>query len=211
VGANHLGIGTRKGRSFWPLYETVLPVEAVTGASSTTHDEMMFGRPDRLKVFVSSEMRSKALEHERLVVAEAAEETSAHFAWYWERDADAGPYSSERICLGHARTSDCLVLILADKLTDITRQEFYEAKQAGAAVFIFVRNGDTLDEDATTFLEAERPEAVYKRFQSASDLRTSVTRALMRHIVDSARRQQFARVSYGPSHLPATFGTEAAS
>lgn len=156
-------------------------------------DELLYGRPDRLKVFVSSEMRSGKLRGERTAAAEAIEDSGFHFAWYWERDADAGPYSSEPVCLGHARTSDCLVLILGGPLTPITRREYEEAWRAGAACFIFVHSEVELDAEASEFLKQEMPHAIYKSFGSPDELKTAIVRSLLRHAVQSARRYQHDR------------------
>lgn len=159
----------------------------------TVRDELLFGRPTKLKVFISSEMRSKNLERERLAAADAVEEVGIHFAWYWERDANAGPFSSEVVCLGQARTSDCLILILGETLTSITRSEYLEAQGAGASCFIFTKVGCTRDSDSEEFLARERKHAIYKNFETAGDLRSAVIDALLTHAVQAARRDQMAR------------------
>lgn len=156
-------------------------------------DEMLFGRPDLLKVFVSSEMRSGQLTAERVAVAKAIEESGMHFAWYWERDADAGPFSSEGICLGQSRTSDCFILILGEKLTEITSKEYTSARRSGAHCIIFTKVGCTRDPEAEQFIEQERQHVTYKPFSSTADLRSVVTAALVRHAVQAARRDQMSR------------------
>ena len=159
----------------------------------TVRDELLFGRPDRLKVFISSEMRSGLLNEERIAAADAVEESGYHFAWYWERDADAGPYSSEGVCLGQARTSDCLILLLATDLTPITQMEYEEAKSAGATCFLFVRSGSELSEEASIFLKREMPSAIYKKFRSPIELRSAIVQGLLRNAVQAARRHQMER------------------
>lgn len=161
----------------------------------SVRDELLFGRPEKLKVFVSSEMRSKRLAAERVAAAAAAEELGVHFAWYWERDANAGPYSSENVCLGQARTSDCLVLILGEILTDITRREYFEARDAGAGCFIFAKVGCMRDDDAALFLSEQRnrENVTSKSFETVADLRTAVVRSLLMYTVQAQRRYQMAR------------------
>lgn len=159
----------------------------------TVRDELLFGRPPKLKVFISSEMRTHSLDAERVAAAEAVEEVGIHFAWYWERDADAGPYSSEVVCLGQARTSDCLILILGSTLTDITRKEYFEAQGAGASCFIFTKVGTDRDATAEAFLKAERGHVTYKTFETAADLRSGIVDALLQHAVQAARRDQMTR------------------
>lgn len=159
----------------------------------TIRDELLFGRPPKLKVFISSEMRSKNLEDERLAAADAVEEGRFHFAWYWERDANAGPFSSEVVCLGQARTSDCLILILGETLTPITRSEYFQAQEAGASCFIFTKVRCTRDPEAEAFLVQERQHAIYKNFETAGDLRSAILDALLTHAVQAARRDQMAR------------------
>ena len=159
----------------------------------TVRDELLFGRPSKLKVFISSEMRTHSLDAERVAAAEAVEEIGIHFAWYWERDADAGPYSSENVCLGQARTSDCLVLILGSTLTDITRKEYFEARGAGASCFVFTKVGCERDETAESFLSTEREHITYKTFETPGDLRSVIVAALLQHAVQATRRDQMTR------------------
>lgn len=171
----------------------VAPWICAWGSGVALRDELLFGRPDRLKVFVSSEMRSGLLEAERVAAADAIEQSGYHFAWYWERDANAGPYSSEGVCLGHARTSDCLILLLATDLTPITRMEYQEAKEAGAACFLFVHSGRELSQEAEEFLKREMPHTIYRKFGSPSELQSAIVQSLLHHAVQGARRQQLER------------------
>lgn len=152
-------------------------------------EDVLYGRPAAmLKVFISSEMRSLRLQKERSEAARAVEATGWHFAWYWERDAQAGPYSSEDLCVKQARSSDRLVLILGQDLTPITKREYREAAAAGVACFIFVHAGVTRSAEAEAFLTRERPRSVYKTFGSPAELRTVLTEALIQHSILEARQ-----------------------
>ena len=51
----------------------------------------------------------------------------------------------------HARTSDYLILVLGETLTEVTRDEYLAAKQAAAAVIIFVPVDCERDEEAEAF------------------------------------------------------------
>src|SRR5438876_10064041 len=89
-------------------------------------DELALRGP-ATRIFISSKMAGGAFKNERPAAARAIESLPEFRAWYWERDARAGPYSSRDLCTKTARTSDGLVLILGDELTPITRDEFVAA------------------------------------------------------------------------------------
>ncbi len=156
-------------------------------------NDVVFGRPQRLKVFVSSEMRSGRLSEARQAVADAIEESGFHDAWYWERDGHAGPFSSGPVCVGHAETSDYLILVLGETLTEITRDEYYAAKAAAAAVIIFVPVDCERDEEAERFFRTEAATVTYGKFRSAADLRSRVLNALQAHAVRALRERQLER------------------
>ncbi len=158
-------------------------------------DDLVFGRPQSLKVFVSSEMRSGRLSEVRIAVAEAIEESGFHHAWYWERDGHAGPFSSRPVCIGNARTSDYLILVLGETLTEITRDEYYAAKGEAAAVIIFVPQDCERDEEAETFFQAEATTVTYGKYSSPADLKVRVLDALRTHAVRSLRERQLGRQS----------------
>src|SRR3954447_15784974 len=103
--------------------------------------ELIFGRADRLKVFVSSKMTGGVLKPERRAAVRIIERFPSMRAWAWERDAVAGAYYSEEECVGNAATSEALVLILEDELTQVTRKEYIAAKRAGAHRIILHRTG----------------------------------------------------------------------
>lgn len=133
------------------------------------YNEELFSRPStEAKIFVSSHMgRRNVLRAERKAAADAIESTGFARAWYWERDAHAGPYSSERLCVGAAATSDGLVLILARKLTRVTRMEYQAAYGAGVPCFIFFKEGVRRDPDVNAFIaNGRRRDAVVVSFGS---------------------------------------------
>ena len=119
-------------------------------------EEILFGRPQLLKIFVSSQMRGNRLTRERLAAVDAIETTQMATAWHWERDATAGPYCSRKVCVGHASTSDGLVLILGSRLTSITAAEYHAAKRAGVPRYMFLKDGSRRDKRAKNFIARER-------------------------------------------------------
>lgn len=149
----------------------------------------LFGRPTALKVFVSSRMRGGVLNGERNAAARAIEGTGLAQAWYWERDARAGPYSSEGVCLGHARTCDALVLILAQDLTRVTRAEYVAAKGEGAACFIMLKDGVARTKEVHKFIAGEQEHAITVEFRNVSELGTLIVEALRHNAVQATRRQ----------------------
>ena len=138
----------------------------------------LYARPPKLKIFVSSQMAGFVLDAERQAAVKAIESTGFAAPWSWEHDAHAGPYSAEGVCLGHARTSDGLVLIIATDLTPMTRREYQEAYRAGAPCYIFLKEGTIRSPGAAQFVEDERTRAVTTNFGNDSELRTLITRAL---------------------------------
>jgi hypothetical protein len=144
----------------------------------------VYGRPpEELKVFLSSQMRGGTLARERVVAMDAIDGAAIHRAWAWERDAHAGPYSSAKVCLGHARTSDALVLLIAEDLTPMTKQEYLAAKAAGVPRFILVKDGVVQSAQVVQFIKREQKKAITKSFSNEAELRTEVRAALRRHAV----------------------------
>jgi hypothetical protein len=91
--------------------------------------EILYGRDaEALRVFISSRMNG-SLDDERAAVVEAISTFPTHRAWAWENDAPAGALHSENECIGYARSSDELVLLLATDLTPITEAEYQAAKK----------------------------------------------------------------------------------
>lgn len=162
-------------------------------SSPRSLSEELFARPDELKIFISSQMRGGVLAFERIAAAEAVERIPSFArAWYWERDADAGPYCSEPVCLGHAATSDGLILILGRELTPVTRREYEIAYARGVATYIFLDQRVEPDAGAKAFIDQERDHAITKGFKNASELQTHILESLMRFSVGAIRRTNFA-------------------
>lgn len=159
-------------------------------------DEVIFGRPPgHMRVFISSEMRSGELLEARKAIAEAVTETGLHQPWWWEEHGVAGEFCAEAMCLGNARTSEYLILILGSKLTDITRKEYLEAKKAGASVFVFMPKGAKRNRAAQKFFreEVSTPNFAYGVYSSSADLRSRVLDSLKTHAVRAIREYQLGR------------------
>jgi hypothetical protein len=154
---------------------------------------MLFERPKRWKVFVSSKMSGGVFRRERVAAAQAIEGTDLADAWYWERDAKAGPYSSEPVCVGQAKYSDGLVLLLGDELTPITRKEYAAASGQGAPCYILLKDGVTRTRDAEDFVASERDEAITAPFGNLSELQTVLTDAIRHFAIQAGRRDIYRR------------------
>jgi hypothetical protein len=170
-------------------------VSAVFGAlpSGLTLEQEILARPEHLTLFISSKMSGGALKSERRAVARAVEALDIVKAWYWERDAKAGPVSAVPLCVNKAAASELLVLILEDDLTPTTHKEYMAAKKTGAWCCILVKEGGTLTPKATRFIKRESKAAVYKRFRNASELRTHVMSALYTALLRGVRYDMFYR------------------
>lgn len=152
--------------------------------------ELIYGRDDRLKVFVSSKMAGRALESERAAAVEHIERFPSMRAWAWERDAVAGSFYSEEECVGQAATSDALVLILEDDLTDITRKEYLAAKRNGTHRIILHRTGAKRSKALQRFIDRERTSgAVTAGYGNNSELSTRLFEALRELSVRPARER----------------------
>jgi hypothetical protein len=157
-------------------------------------DEVLFGRPQRhVKVFVSSEMRTGELSKERAAVAAAISEMGAHQPWWWENDGIAGEYCAEAMCLGHAGTSEFLILILGTTLTDITRKEFLAAKRASATTIIFGPKRCVRDRKAKKFFKEQGDVSTYGEYASIADLKRRVQDSLYSAMVRAVRENQLNR------------------
>ena len=175
------------------------PLINLAPASLSLGDEL-FLRPSTFKIFISGKMRGGPLREERVAAAEAVESTQFAHAWYWERDANAGPYSSEGVCVGHARTSDGLILILGRTLTDITRAEFRAAHLAGAPCYIFTQSFANQDKAVRKFVKDNRDDAITAPFGNLSELRTQITGALIQFVVGAGREICSGREGVANSH-----------
>ena len=101
-------------------------------ANRAADTETGFGRAEQLRVFISSEMASGALAAERAAAADEVNKHPDFVAWKWEGSVSAGRYPSLEECIGNAQTSDLLILILGDGLTDATKAEWRAARGNGA-------------------------------------------------------------------------------
>jgi hypothetical protein len=158
-------------------------------------DERVYGRGDRLKVFISSEMRSGKLTEHRLAAVKAVEELPRHHAWHWERDGSIGSYSALPECVRHAGTSDVLILILGSDLTPTTHAEYEEAVAQGAVCCIFVLEGVRQKQEVKDFIKERQEDSSYRKFRTQSDLRTLVVKALLDAAFRDMRLQSVRRRS----------------
>jgi hypothetical protein len=141
-------------------------------------DEIVYGRPEHLRVFVSSQMRGGVLAAERAAAIEAIDSHPDYQAWAWERDAAAGPYSAEAVCVRQAASSDALVLLVSDDLTPITVKEFRAAKKAGVPRFVFLKTGASRTARAEALVKRERAGGVTGDFSNPAEVRTQILHAL---------------------------------
>lgn len=149
---------------------------------------LIYARPaDHWKIFVSSKMAGGALRDERAAAIEAIDIFPLARAWAWERNANAGPYSSERECVAQAGTSDGLVLIVDDELTAITRKEFEAARKGNAPVFLMLKEGANRSPELQRFIDDARSFAITVNFASTGELKTQITQALRTWAVRSGR------------------------
>src|SRR6266542_2716862 len=151
-------------------------------------DEVLYSRPaDHLKIFLSSRIRGGPLAAERRTAIGAIEASPFHRAWAWERDANAGPYSASAVCVAHARTSDALVLILAEDLTAMTRREYNAAKTAGVPRFVLLKDGVTQSAEVIRFVRRERRGLITANFQNEAELITQIQNALRAYALRAHR------------------------
>jgi tetratricopeptide (TPR) repeat protein len=161
--------------------------------SAEAATEMAYGRPSTLKVFISSVMRDGSLTAER---QEAASVVDAHpdtEPWLWERNADAGPYSSLEVCKGHASTSDILLLIVASDISDVTEAEWHAAQRGGATCAMLMKAGVTRSPRLRAFIGVERSNGIDVTFDGLSALRQAVEDALRRCMTDAVRQRALRR------------------
>jgi hypothetical protein len=156
-------------------------------------DEIIFGRRRLMKVFISSKMNGNPLIAEREAAAEAIDGLSFAEAWFWERHHTATPVCAEAICLGHASTSDALVLLLGQDLTYMTKKEFAAAQAEKVPCMVFLAAGVARDENANRFVNSVRKPSVTASFASSSELKTQVADALVNHFVMTARKDQYCQ------------------
>jgi hypothetical protein len=161
--------------------------------ATTISEEMAFGRPPFLKVFVSSRMNG-SLDDERAAAIEEIGSFPVVEPWAWERSAYAGAYCAVAVCVGEARTSDVLILILGRDLSDITEREYRAAAAARVNCIILVKEGVRRVRAAREFLESEqRGRVITVNFANLSELRTHINDSIKFHFVSSSREAQMAR------------------
>jgi hypothetical protein len=151
--------------------------------------EMLFGRQPLLKVFVSSQMRGPRIREERRAAVDAIEATGLATAWHWERDARAGPYSARDVCIEHAATSDGLVLILAGRLTPVTKAEYTAARNASVPRYVLLRQGARRNAAARGFVRQQQKSSITRSFHNTSELKTHISDALKHNAIQSVRRE----------------------
>jgi len=156
-------------------------------------NEELWGRGRLFRVFISSKMAGGAYITERKGCAETVDATGLARAWYWERDAAAGPYCSEEVCLQNAARSDGLILILGDELTRMTRLEYEVARSRHVATFVFIDKRHTQDSEAHAFIAAIREQGgpVTKNFINESELATHVIDGLAEFFSKAARSHNY--------------------
>lgn len=132
-------------------------------------------------------MRDGSLAAERSVAIRTIDEFFPHRAWAWERDAQAGPYSSAPMCIRNARTSDGLILIIADDLTPITKREYLAARRRGVPTYIMIKDGAGQTLDAEQFILREQRRAVTKLFNNTRELRTHIRASLHERLLRVSR------------------------
>lgn len=97
------------------------------------------------------------------------------------------------MCIGQAETSDYLILLLGETLTEVTRDEYFAAKGAAAVVIIFVPSTCQRDAEAEAFFQAEATTVTYGTYRSPADLKSRVLKSLQAHAVRILRERQLDR------------------
>jgi hypothetical protein len=162
-------------------------VLAELAAEPRSLSEELYGRPTHLTIFISSKMAGGVYVIERRRCAETVDGTGMARAWYWERDANAGPYCSNEICLQRAAHADGLILILGKELTNITRQEYEVALRRHVPTFVFIDERQAQNAQARAFVATAREHSVTKNFANEDELRTHVLSALREFVSRSWR------------------------
>jgi hypothetical protein len=138
--------------------------------------EEVNGRPDDVLIFISSRMRGYEVVREQC--AKTIEGTGIMRAWYWERDARAGPRSAPHVCLQRAGTSDGLILIVGRELSDITRQEYEAATGRHIPTFVFVDQSKKQTKVTKDFIAAAQGKVTTGVFANENELRSNVLNAV---------------------------------
>lgn len=153
--------------------------------------DILYGRPSRKKIFVSSKMAGDVLKAERTAAIRAIDAMDGSYAWAWERDGIAGCYDT--FCLGHAKESDCFILILAEELRPFVQKEYRTAINASVLCFIFVKDDVVLAPATESFIKREKKNTPVIKFVNLAELETLITRTIREHETRVWRLQQMAR------------------
>lgn len=138
-------------------------------------------------------MRGNALAEERQEVAHAIRGHPDTEPWMWEESPNAGPYCSLEVCRGHAATSDMLILVVSDELTEATELEWGAAQSSGATCAVLIKDGVEQDGHLRAFVATEKITSITRRFTSLSELRSEVNDFIRQNHTDSARRRLLSR------------------
>jgi hypothetical protein len=152
--------------------------------------EEVNGRPESLVIFISSRLAGYKGVRQRC--AETIEATGMMQAWYWERDAHAGPASAPHVCLWRVGTSDALILIVGEELSHITRQEYEAARGRHIPTFIFIDERKKQTNATLAFIEAEQSKVTTVPFRNHQELRSNVLEALRKFNSESWRTASHA-------------------
>jgi hypothetical protein len=150
-----------------------------------------------LQVFISSKMRRNALRAEREAAVAAVNEYPGLKAWHWETCGFAAPYPPMDICLQAVRESHMLVLLLSKDITDNTAQEHELAVSLRIPDLIFIKDGG-LGKETRAYV-AKR-QAAFLTFHSTSELKTLVTRSLIKEITRGYLRGRELQIGTGVSY-----------
>lgn len=138
-------------------------------------------------------MRSGALAKDRSVAAAVLDDHPDIEPWLWERQANAGRYSSYEVCVHNARTSDILILILAENLTPVTETEWRSATDGGANCALLLKRVESRTERARSFIAAQRSDGIDVEYATEDELETKLQAAVRRCMTDAVRRRTLAR------------------
>lgn len=193
---NFLDAYTRISVNPWTLFSR-FSLAGTTMDNTPNERELLrssYGSFTPFKIFVSSEMRSGKLSAFRRAAAQAVASTRLAKPWWWEGNSVAGPYSSESECIGNAKTSDGLILILGETITKIVEAEYDAAREERVATFLFLQNGVDRDSTAREFITRTRGDGnVTQYFDGEEDLHEKICNALFTYLIRSTRENVLNR------------------
>lgn len=164
------------------------------GARPPLPEEILYGRdPEYLRIFVSSKMDG-SVDAERIAARSVIRGLGSHRPWLWEDDAPVGALHSEHECVGYAKTSDGLVLIIGGPLSPIIYAEYESARKAGANRYVFIREDAQVPPDVAKFIRRQQKgEIVYRYFANTAELKTHLHKSLQISVVRSSRHALISR------------------